>query len=70
MLTRDPAGAGPLKDHLVSFRSLLGSETPRRVGRLSCRTFILLTDACYKPGGDLVAGIGGVLLTGTGTSFH
>ena len=63
------AVAGPLKNHLVSFRSLLGSETPRRVGRLSCRTFILLTDACYEPGGDLVAGIGGVLLTGTGSAL-
>ena len=58
-----------LRIALLDFANLLRAEKPRVVGRISCRSFMILTDACFDPGAETKGGLGGVLLTGTGSAI-
>ena len=54
---------------ILDFANLLRAEKPRVVGRISCRSFMILTDAFFDPGSEIKGGLGGVLLTGTGSAI-
>ena len=56
------------KERMEEFTKFLTAAQPRLVGQVSCRTFMILTDAALRrklePGG-----LGGVLLTGSGSAL-
>ena len=58
-----------LRGALLDFAALLRDTRPRLIGAISCRSFMLLTDAFYDPGETPAAGLGGTILTGHGTAL-
>ena len=58
-----------LRGALLDFAVLLRDTRPRLIGAISCRSFMLLTDAFYDPGESPAAGLGGTILTGHGTAL-
>ena len=47
------------KERLEEFRKFLSSAHPRLVGQISCRTFMVLTNAAFKKN-TRTGGLGGV----------
>ena len=58
----------PAKERLEEFGKFLGAAQPRLVGQVSCRTFMILTDAAFEKEAR-TGGLGGVLLTGSGSAL-
>ena len=56
------------KERLEEFGKFLSAAQPRLVGQVSCRTFMILTDAAFEKE-TRTGGLGGVLLTGTGSAL-
>ena len=56
------------KERLEEFGKFLSAAQPRLVGRVSCRTFMILTDAAFEKE-TRTGGLGGVLLTGSGSAL-
>ena len=56
------------KERLEEFGKFLSAGQPRLVGQVSCRTFMILTDAAFKKE-TRTGGLGGVLLTGSGSAL-
>ena len=56
------------KERLEEFSKFLSAAQPRLVGQVSCRTFMILTDAAFEKE-TRTGGLGGVLLTGTGSAL-
>ena len=56
------------KERLEEFGKFLSSAQPRLVGQVSCRTFMILTDAAFGKE-TRAGGLGGVLLTGSGSAL-
>ena len=56
------------KERLEEFGKFLSSAQPRLVGQVSCRTFMILTDAAFEKE-SRAGGLGGVLLTGSGSAL-
>ena len=56
------------KERLEEFGKFLSAAQPRLVGQVSCRTFMVLTDAAFEKE-TRTGGLGGVLLTGTGSAL-
>ena len=56
------------KEPLEEFGKFLSSAQPRLVGQVSCRTFMILTDAAFEKE-TRTGGLGGVLLTGSGSAL-
>ena len=56
------------KERLEEFGKFLSSAQPRLVGQVSCRTFMILTDAAFEKE-TRTGGLGGVLLTGSGSAL-
>ena len=59
---------GYTKDLLEEFCKFLDAAQPRLVGQVSCRSFMILTDAAFETE-TRSGGLGGVLLTGSGTAL-
>ena len=53
---------------MEEFGKFLNAAQPRLVGQVSCRTFMILTDAAFEKE-SRTGGLGGVLLTGSGTAL-
>ncbi|CAE7198920.1 ANKRD50 [Symbiodinium sp. CCMP2592] len=56
------------KERLEEFGKFLDMAQPRLVGQVSCRTFMILTDAAFETESG-TGGLGGVLLTGSGSAL-
>ena len=56
------------KERLEEFGKFLSAAQPRLVGQVSCRTFMILTDAAFEKE-TRTGGLGGVLLTGSGSAL-
>ena len=56
------------KERLEEFGKFLSAAQPRLVGQVSCRTFMILTDAAFEKE-TRAGGLGGVLLTGSGSAL-
>ena len=56
------------KERMEEFTKFLTAAQPRLVGQVSCRTFIILTDAAFEKD-TRTGGLGGVLLTGSGSAL-
>ncbi|CAE7192582.1 unnamed protein product, partial [Symbiodinium sp. CCMP2592] len=56
------------KERLEEFGKFLDMAQPRLVGQVSCRTFMILTDAAFETESG-TGGLGGVLLTGAGSAL-
>ncbi|CAE7257711.1 unnamed protein product [Symbiodinium sp. CCMP2592] len=56
------------KERLEEFGKFLDVAQPRLVGQVSCRTFMILTDAAFETESG-TGGLGGVLLTGSGSAL-
>ena len=56
------------KERMEEFGKFLNAAQPRLVGQVSCRTFMILTDAAFEKE-SRTGGLGGVLLTGSGTAL-
>ena len=56
------------KERMEEFTKFLTAAQPRLVGQVSCRTFMILTDAAFEKD-TRTGGLGGVLLTGSGSAL-
>ena len=56
------------KERLGEFGKFLSAAQPRLVGQVSCRTFMIPTDAAFEKE-TRTGGLGGVLLTGSGSAL-
>ena len=56
------------QERLEEFGKFLSSAQPRLVGQVSCRTFMILTDAAFEKE-TRTGGLGGILLTGSGSAL-